>query len=72
MPEINFNFKDGSPVIEIIHHDRTPTLEENLLGYFIKEAKAKGLEIKGTTGYLKSGTNESWSKYEIRIKKEND
>jgi len=69
MAEINFNFKDGAPVIEITHHDRTTTLEQNLLGHFIKEALSKGIEIVGTSGFLKSGTNDSWNRYEIRIKK---
>lgn len=59
----------GDPIIKFRHHDKSSAIEQLLLKVFVTGAKNKGIVLKNPSGYLKSGTTESWENYEIHLKK---
>jgi hypothetical protein len=70
MSEIKFNIDDsGNPVIDIRHLDKSDKLEDRLLGVFIKNAVRYGLQIQNPSGFIESGTENSWENYRIRANK---
>lgn len=58
----------GKPCIKLIHHERNNSLDQKLLGAFIKIALTNGCEITEVNGSLNVGTDHSIVNYEIRIK----
>lgn len=62
--ELNVDGK-GNPIIKIRHHDKNNSMEQNLLKLFIHNANCARMSFKKTTGYLETGTNNSWENYEI-------
>lgn len=67
--EFYFSVNDkGEPVIGFKHHDRDNSLEQKLLGIFVKKALANGIKIGSPGGMLEAGTNNSWEEYKIEIK----
>ncbi|WP_372937548.1 hypothetical protein [Seonamhaeicola sp.] len=57
---------NGRPCVSIIHYDKSTELQQKILGVFLEAAESKGIELKPTNGMLRS--NDSWERYEIRIK----
>lgn len=66
--ELAINEKTGDPIIKIRHHDKSNNLNQKVLKIFIDKAKCNGLEFRHTSGYIESGTTNSWENYEIRIR----
>lgn len=64
--ELVFNIS-GEPTIQIIHKDRSRDINEMLLGYFIKQAKERGLYIANTGASFEAGTTNSIEFYEIKL-----
>ena len=59
----------GRPCIKFKHYDKSSSFEQKVLGLFIEAIKEKGCVLKHTSGYLESGTSNSWENYEIQIEK---
>lgn len=64
--ELVFNIS-GEPTIKIEHNDRSKHINDQLIGYFVKEAKERGIYIARTGGMLEVGTNNSQEFYEIKL-----
>lgn len=64
--ELNLD-SNGKPCIRFRHHDRNNSLEQKALKLFIEGAKEKGINLRNISGFLESGTNNSWENYEIQI-----
>lgn len=61
--------QDGEPIIKFKHHDKNNSLEQKLLGQFLTKCKKNGLKLVNPSGFLESGTSNSWELYEIHAKK---
>lgn len=64
--ELSLN-NDGQPCIRFRHFDKDISLEQRTLQLFLEKAKEKGIALKNTSGFLESGTSNSWENYEIYI-----
>lgn len=58
--------KNGMPLIKFRHHDKDGSLDQIMLGHFIKMAQDHGLEIVNPSGYINS-EHQSWEEYQIII-----
>ena len=67
--ELNIDSNDR-PYIKFRHHDKDNSLEQKALNVFLDAVKEKGCVLKNISGYLESGTSNSWENYEIQIGKE--
>jgi len=65
--ELNID-TDGCPCIKFRHYEKDNSLEQNLIKAFIYEAQTNGLYLRFSRGFMESGTDNSWSEYEITIK----
>lgn len=57
----------GRTVITFKHHDKDSSLEQRVLGHFLKEAVAKGIVLELTSKYAEPSVNKSYDTYIIRI-----
>ena len=64
--ELNVD-SNGRPCIKFRHYDKDNSLEQKVLKIFIDSVKEKGCVLKSPSGYLESGTINSWENYEIQI-----
>jgi hypothetical protein len=64
--ELNLD-SNGRPCIKFRHHDKDNSLEQKALKVFLDAVKEKGCELRNISGYLESGTSNSWENYEIQI-----
>jgi len=67
--ELNLD-SNGRPCIKFRHHDKDNSLEQKALKVFLDAVKEKGCVLRNISGYLESGTSNSWGNYEIQIGKE--
>ena len=67
--ELNIDSNDR-PCIKFRHHDKDNSLEQKALKVFLDAVKEKGCVLRNPSGYLESGTSNSWEHYEIQIGKE--
>ena len=67
--ELNLD-SNGRPCIKFRHHDKDNSLEQKALKVFLDAVKEKGCVLRNISGYLESGTSNSWENYEIQIGKE--
>ena len=66
--ELTIDEKTGEPKIRVRHQDKSNSLDQLLLKIFIDKARENGIELIHTSGYLESGTTNSWENYEIKAK----
>ena len=66
--ELNIS-SDGQPCIRFKHHDRSNSLEQKILKILIDGIKKNGAIIENPSGFLETGTDNSYEIYEIKIDK---
>lgn len=66
--EFELNLDDnGRPCIKFRHYDKSSALEQKALKVFIDAAKAKGMELRNTSGYIDTEVN-SLENYDVQIR----
>lgn len=68
--ELTVDEVTGEPKIVFLHHDKDNSIDQKLLGVFVRQVRLNGIILVNPSGCLEIGTSNSWEKYEIKIKKD--
>jgi len=66
--ELTVDEETGEPKIVFLYHDRDKSIEQKLLGVFVRQVKENGIILENPSGYLEAGTSNSYERYEIKIR----